>query len=148
MHIPFNQVLFYLFPSFLILSFCFCLLNYHCCRCMLLCKNSSTFSHTHTHTFCKILHKGAYVCSLHVALCLYTHLHLVSWYSQRMLFWWCCRYMRWVVSYVKNVTRAFRCYLYSFQMSRQEAPFISLVSCPLKSRMRYACSIFLFVAAN
>lgn len=41
---------------------------------------------THTYAFCKTLHKGVHVCSLHLALCLYTHLNLVSWYSQCMLF--------------------------------------------------------------
>lgn len=94
--------------------------------------------HTHSCTFCtKELHKGVYVHSLHVVLCLYTHLHLFSWYSQCTLFWWGCRCMWWVVLClcVKNITRAFRCYLYSFQLSRQEARLISLVSCPLKSRM-------------
>lgn len=94
--------------------------------------------HTHSCTFCtKELHKGVHVHSLHMVLCLYTHLHLVSWYSQYTLFWWGCRCMRWVVLClcVKNITRAFRCHLYSFQLSRQEARLISLVSCPLKSRM-------------
>lgn len=120
---------------------------------MLLCKNiSRLISHINTCIciFCRTMHKGAHVCSMYVALCLCTHSHLFSWYSLWMLFWWCCRCMWWVVLClcVKNVTQAFRCYLYSFQLWRQEAPLISLVSCPLKSRVQSVCSIFLFVSDN